>query len=583
MTARLGWLRISTLLLGLIGPARAALAQDSVVVIHPDAVDEPTEGALPPELVQQLINAYNDSTTTRLASSFTLPAGARMEGRIAMYRGTLRVLGRIDGPVTVINGDLVIGPGGVVRGSVLVVGGRIYVRDGGRLDGDQKTHAALAAVYRMPNGLLAPRQRRRPLGELAAAHTEFQTGALNTRLTLETGKTYNRVEGLPIIFGPTFRSEGGPGLDVELDVRGIFRPATDRTKLRDNIGFRITTEWQIGTDRRWLRIGGRASREIVPIEQQPLTRGESGWSAFMLQRDYRDHFETRGAEGYLTVEPVPRLQLSYGLRSDLERSVPASDPVSVFRNRDTWRPNPLVDDGRYLTHRLGLRYDSRNDPADPTNGWLVTATYEDSRTDDASPVSLPTAIRPPILPGRYHFAKLAFDIRRYARFDPKSRVNARLVGAGGVDGDPLPIQRRVSLGGPDILPGFGFRSQNCAPPGYVDPTQAALCDRSLAFQLEVRRNLPLPLPLRLRNADLAMLQQLLGIQQADLVLLGNVGKAWLTGEGPGRVPNNRIPRFNEWDADIGIGIDAGGLAVYLAKPLAVDDKFRFILRLERRF
>lgn len=34
MTARLGWLRISTLLLGLIGPARAALAQDSVVVIH---------------------------------------------------------------------------------------------------------------------------------------------------------------------------------------------------------------------------------------------------------------------------------------------------------------------------------------------------------------------------------------------------------------------------------------------------------------------------------------------------------------------------------------------------------------------
>ena len=146
----------------------------------------------------------------------------------------------------------------------------------------------------------------------------------------------------------------------------------------------------------------------------------------MLQRDYRDHFETRGAEGYLTVEPVPRLQLSYGLRSDLERSVPASDPVSVFRNRDTWRPNPLVDDGRYLTHRLGLRYDSRNDPADPTNGWLVTATYEDSRTDDASPVSLPTAIRPPILPGRYHFAKLAFDIRRSAPFDPKSRATARL-------------------------------------------------------------------------------------------------------------------------------------------------------------
>ena len=559
-------------------------AQDSVVVIRPDQTDDTlSQGKLPVEIIRRIISIYNDSTTTRIAGSFTLPAGAHLEGRVAVYRGTLRVYGRIDGAVTVINGDVVVGSGGLIKGPVLVVGGRAEVRKGGVLDGDQTAFDPLAPVVRMPNGLLAFRERRKALGDLAAARTSFQTGSINTTLSLETGRTFNRVEGLPIVFGPSFATQGPGTVDAVLNARAIFRPTTDRTKLRGAIGFVIGTEWHGGGKRRWFTFGGKAYRQILPFEDQPLSKGEAGWSAFLLQRDYRDHYEARGAEGFVTVEPLRRLRLGLSYREDLERSVPTSDPVSVLRNQDAWRPNPLIDDGHYRTARVSLDYDTRHDPIRPSAGWLIHADAERSRSDDVSPVSLPTAIRAAIPASNYHFSKVRFDIRRYARINPAARVNVRFTGAGWLSGDPLPLQRRVSLGGPDILPGYGFRALNCAPSGFVDPAEASLCDRTLSAQIEVRTRLPIGIPFRVHNADLAALQQIFGIEQADLVLMGNAGKAWLSGEGPGRVPNDRIPKLNEWDADIGVGLDTGGLGLYVAKSLAASRPLRLILRLQRRF
>jgi hypothetical protein len=576
-----GRLALAALALGWARPARA---QDTtVVIIRPELPGSDTTPAPPGDAVQRIIATFNDSTTTRLTGSFTLPRGARLSGAVALFRGTLRVNGLIEGPVTVINGDLIIGTTGTVDGNVLVVGGRVDLREGGVHLGRTETYDGLAPVYRAPNGLLALRTRAPKLGEMATASKSFQTGRITTTLSLGTGRTYNRVEGLPIVFGPTFTSLGPSGVDARLDVKGIFRPTSDRTKLRDDIGFVVTAELKASEGHRPFGFGGRGYRRILPIEDQPLGSGEAGWSAFLLQRDYRDHYEARGIEGFAYVEPLRHLRVGLSVRQDDERSVPASDPVSLFRNQDAWRPNPLIDDGSYRTARLWLGYDSRNDPVRPTTGWDIHAEVETSRSDDVSPVTLPTAVRPPIQPGRYQFSRLRFDVRRYARLNPTVRANARVVGGGWIGGDPLPVQRRVALGGPDILPGFGFRALNCAPAGFSDPAQTALCDRMLGVELEVRTHLSLGLPIRIRNADVATVQRILGVEQADLVVFGNTGKAWLTGEGPGRVPNDRIPKFGEWDADVGAGIDSGGIGLYLARAITQDRPVRFVIRLQRRF
>ncbi|MEZ4456858.1 MAG: BamA/TamA family outer membrane protein [Gemmatimonadales bacterium] len=276
-------------------------------------------------------------------------------------------------------------------------------------------------------------------------------------------------------------------------------------------------------------------------------------------------------------------RLGWACRFERPRAIGARErPGLPVPNQDAWRPNPLIDDGHFQTPKA-LAYDSRNDVRRPTSGWHIQAARRAGRSDDASPLSLPTAVREPIPPGRFEFEKATFDIRRYARFNPGSRVAARITGAGWIGGDPLPVQQRVSLGGPDILPGYGFRALTCSPPGFNEQVKAALCDRMLAAQLEVRTALPVSTPFRFRNADLLTIQQILGIEQADLVLFADAGKAWLTGDGPGRVPNNRIPKFGEWSADFGAGLDLGGIGIYAAKALSDDEAIRIVLRLERRF
>jgi outer membrane protein assembly factor BamA len=272
------------------------------------------------------------------------------------------------------------------------------------------------------------------------------------------------------------------------------------------------------------------------------------------------------------------------MRRDHESSLRAVDPWSLFRNSDRWRRNPLIDDGHYFTTGLQAELDTRNDRDAPTTGWYLRGRYEHSTSDDVAPVTLPEVVRPPIpTGGGYAFDRLSLDFRRYSRLTPNFRVNARVRAEGWIGGGPLSIQRRVSLGGPDPLPGYAFRELTCAPRGFSDVALPALCDRSLLAQVEARTRLRLNLGYRLHDSESGAPGRFIGIEEADLVFFSDAGKAWLAGNGPEQVPTNRIPSFHEWKADVGVGMDAGQIGAYLAKSLSGDDPVRFVVRLQRRF
>ncbi|MGQ0704432.1 MAG: hypothetical protein ACT4PM_15060 [Gemmatimonadales bacterium] len=557
-----------------------AYPQDTVQVIRPEATQPDSANVLPEAVVQEVIAAYNDSLTTRVVGPFHLPRGGTLTGPVAVFGGSIRVGGELIGKVTVINGYLIIDAGGLVRGEVLVVGGGVLYR-GGRLEGPPpREYRASAQLVRNNAGLLVPRPPPRSLRDFAARRT-FTTGRFRTTLSAETGGTYNRVEGLPLVLGPTITREGLPNLDARLDFRGIIWTAPDRTDRRADFGYRGRLEFRFGEDRR-LTVGAQASRRIVPIEPEPLSGNEAGWAAFLLQRDYRDYYQARGFGGSVSYAATRWLTLQGSLRRDHEASVPAADPVSVFRN-EAWRPNPLIDDGHYLTVRLGLELDTRNDSLNAGAGWRIQGYWERSRSTDASPLALPVEVRDPIAPGPYSSSRVRIDVRRYDRLNPSVRTSARVLAAGWVSGNPLPVQRRMSLGGPDLLPGYQFRRQSCVPATFTEAAAPALCDRLLAVQLEVRSRARLGLPIPTSNPYLSAVQRLLAIQDPDVVVFGDAGKAWVTGDGPGRVPNNRIPVLREWDYDVGLGLDFGGLAFYVAQPLSKGLPLTFTVRLQQRY
>ncbi|HEY7614621.1 MAG TPA: BamA/TamA family outer membrane protein [Gemmatimonadales bacterium] len=557
-----------------------ARAQDSVIVFDPDAPPTDTvELAGPPaDVLAELIAFYNDSATTRVEGDVTFPADSRFEGRLGVHRGTLRIGGRVDGPIAVANGTLHLLPGADVRGDILVIGGRLIRSPGGQHFGRERVYWDAAPVVRNDDGLLAVRERRRPIGDLAEARTSFQTGKVRTTLLLTSGGTYNRIEGLPIVFGPSFDLRTSRRSSLRLDLRGTLRTAGSESRLSD-FGYDARGEFRYGR----FGIAGRVYSELAAIEDHPLSLSEVGWSSFLLQRDYRDYYDRRGYGGSLWAQPTRSLRLEVSRRRDEERSVRATDPWSLFRNSDRWRPNPPIDDGHYITTAAQFEFDTRNERYLPSTGWLIRARYEHSSTGDVAPVELPRLVRPEVPLGRrYAFDRLLLDLRRYSRLTPSLRVNGRLRAEGWVDGDRLPVQRRVSLGGPDLLPGYDFRAFTCAPRDFEDPSDLALCDRVITAQVEVRTRLGLNLGFR-TGARGTSGRRFIGIEEADLVLLADAGKGWLAGGGPGQVREDRLPSFDEWKVDVGLGLDAGEIGAYIAKGISEGESVKFLVRLQRRF
>jgi hypothetical protein len=388
---------------------------------------------------------------------------------------------------------------------------------------------------------------------------------------------------LPVLFGPLFEIRPSSHSYARIDLRGILRTVGQKTDLRSDFGYVARADFRFSRPLDF-GVAARLYSEVESIEDQPLSAGESGWSAFLLQRDYRDYYEREGVTGLAYVRPARALRLELSLSRDAERSARAADPWSLLRNSDRWRKNPLIDDGHYFTTAFQVDYDTRNEHDQPTTGWWFSGRYEHLTSDDIAPVALPTVIRPsPPTGGGYNTDRLSLDIRRYSRLTAALRVNGRVRADGWLAGGRLPVQRRVSLGGPDLLPGFGFRAYTCAPRGFNDPAMPALCDRMIATQLEVRTRLGLNLGYQMQDREGNRRGRFIGIEEADLVFFSDAGKAWLAGRGPGQVPPDRLPVLREWALDLGFGLDAGGIGAYLAKSISTGESVKFLVRLQRRF
>jgi hypothetical protein len=162
-----------------------------------------------------------------------------------------------------------------------------------------------------------------------------------------------------------------------------------------------------------------------------------------------------------------------------------------------------------------------------------------------------------------------------------------VLAGGWIGGDPLPLQQRLSLGGSGPMPGYGFRHSACnmdiTDPAFAG-TQVAACDRVILTQVEYRGHLSLHWSYgRSRPEDETSKKSPLTLQGPDLVVFGDAGQAWLVGEGPGRLPANRLPTIGSWLADLGVGVDWGGFGVYVAKAVTSGEPLRLTVRLDHRF
>lgn len=567
--------------------ALAARAQDTVIVIRPESSGVSLETPdLPRAIAEEAIRFHNAATTARLAGRTLLPAGHVWHGDVAVRGGPVRLAGRLEGSLLVVNGDLALQAGAEVVGSVLVVGGRARGVDSAIVA--QGVRAYEAPLFYHVEGdtlIYAPSLARRLRG-LGARET-WGTADSRVSLLLATTGTYNRVEGLPIVFGPTFDLRVQPEMRFRLDALGMFRTGGQAAGEGADLGFMVRGELRRG-EVTGVGIGARAYDVVSPIEDWTLRNNEVGWATFLLHRDYRDYYQNLGYAGRVFAQPSRPLVLGLELQYDRHRSAPTNDPIALLRNDEDWRQNPPVDEGHWLTVTGSVNYDTRNDRWDPTSGWLLRTSIERGGSGDVQPVAgIPPEVRDSLPATGYGYWRLWLDGRRYTRLTAGTRMNLRVLAGGWLGGDPLPIQRRLSLGGADPFPGYGFRYRTCGA-GLIDSALAAshvaLCDRVLLLQAEFRGHVSLRWVYdseRDRDGTSGLLAA--WVDGLDVVIFANAGDAWLVGDGPGRYPPGRLPPLKGWLADLGVGLDWGGFGVYVAKSVSSDEPLRAALRLAHRF
>lgn len=578
--------RLIPLLVASLALGGRLAAQDTAIVIHPESAGlHLTPPELPHAVVVQAVQFYNAPTTTHLVGRVRLPAGNTWGGDVAIRNGPAFIGGRVDGTLLVLNGTVTLDSTARITGDLIVLGGTLLGARGG-VAGEVRLYAE-PLPYRLVGDTLihAPDLARR--FSLAARYI-FGRGTARSSLVLATGGTYNRVEGLPIVAGPTVDLTLGRGVVLRGGAMGVFRTARSISGECCDLGYNARVELRLG-DRRPASVTLRGFDLVTPVEDWGLHANEVGWEAFLVRRDYRDYYRNNGVGVRLGWQAEAPLSLGVELRRERQASVSARDPWTLSRTGRPWRPNPPIDNGHYTTVSPGITLDTRNDRSSPTSGWYVRATFDVISSHDARPAAeFPATVRDSTaLLGAYRSTRAFFDIRRYNRLSAQGRLNLRLVLGGWTGGDPLPLQKRVSIGGPEPLPGYDFRQGACnalVTGSAFAGTKVAACDRVIAVQAEYRGHVSLRTrynPETGEGEGLGYVTRFLA--GPDFVVFGDAGQAWLVGKGAGRVSSGRLPGLDSWQADLGLGVDWGGFGVYLAKAVTSGQAVRLTARLEHRF
>lgn len=584
-------MRTLTTLLALLVLALPAVAQEAEI----------RNANLPRELEWELLRLYESSDVRRMDGETHIGRSEVIRGNVAASGGPLRIAGRIEGDLAMVGGDVLVESGAAVTGRITVVGGEIRLADDARVGGTVTAYATTTTRRRVVD---RRKEERDENGEWwgdrrrERQRDEWYYGRGYSRLTLRTGASYNRVEGLPVMFGPIIQTGGANPL--RLEALAIWRSEAGTSLDTDRMGYQARLEQFMGGDREW-SIGASLYSLVDPLDRWQVGDLEASLATAVFHEDFRDHYDRTGWSAFLRAQPSRFVEARLEYRQEDHEAVPAGDPWSLFDDAETWRFQPLVAEGEVRSLSGSLQLDFRDNVEDPYRGTYLRIGVErpvgGSLTRPALDGIAPAGgaefgadplgvFLPPAELG-LDFSTGFLDIRRYNPVGYRSQLNLRLVGGGNLAEEPLPAQYQHALGGLGTLPGFDVFHADCgarSAAGYHSETRfypSYGCDRFGLAQVEYRGRLSLDFGFGEPDYDDYDWWDEFDVDLSPTwVVFFDAGRGWAYGS-PGWGGDRDTGTL--YDAGIGFLIDKFG--IYAALPLNGDipQEPRFFVRLGRRF
>ncbi len=549
--------------------ADSALRQDSL--------------ALPAKVVRDAAAVFNAERTMRLRGDNRIAADSVVSGDVAILKGQLTIAGHIRGRIVAINADVILEPTARVDEDILVIGGAVGSRDNGRVRGDIRLYRTPMLLAEAADSIV-PDARYTDEGKWWS-RLRPESPRDHSKITVR-GDTYNRIEGLPVLIGPSFRHTGEL-FRTRVDALGIIRTADRARWDSENIGHKVDGALRLNRSKGF-EVGASLFDIVDPIETWEFSDHEVGLATFLLHRDFRDYYGRHGgALNLLLFRGYEReIEFSYSLEKWRSRDV--RDTWTVFRDDNPWRPNPEVHEGSMHIVSGTMRLDTRNSETNPWSGWLLSAQLEHGQ-------GMLTAPEDPLTSVASSYSRTFLDLRRYSRISPRGQLNMRVVYGARLGGDELPLQKRFSLGGPGSLPGFDFRRAysgadvGICSTGAVAASRPALCERIALAQLEYRGDISLDL---FGSEDRDDRWRDVGRHPgAQWVIFVDAGRGWLLSDngedgqdGLTYAARKVLPPMGTFRTDVGAGLDMGAVGVFVAKAVSQSGvPANFFVRLRHRF
>lgn len=534
------------------------------VPLHAQEPD-PWRVGLPSETARSIELLLNDSTTVRFQGSARIAAGDRIGGSVVAWSGNLTIAGTVGGQVVVLHGNLILEPGATIGGDVTVVDGAVT---------GLNTATVAGGVMEYQEGFGVDARRR-------YADDRDDEDDARSVIALGIEGNYNRVEGMPVHFGPDLRT-GGPA-SLRLQALAILRtePGFFDTKA---MGYRASVSQRIPYTG-GLAVEASAFSRLEPIESSHVSDTEATLGAMLLHDDLRDYYERTGWSAGLRFANGPIEARAEFAREEHESAI-LRDPWTLFRGDREWRLMPLAAEGDIDLLRATATVDQRSERNG--TGWFAQGRIVHGLSgalviaDTFEPAFAGGAAQPPASFAA-DFDVGLLDVRRYQSF-ADGVFAVRAFAAGNLNSNPLPPQYQFSLGGIGSLPGYapfhadcGARSRVLAVDASADVSRLVFggygCDRVALVQAEYRGGFGLRIGeddsgrKRHEHFDFDF--------DPDWVLFFDAGRGWSYGE-------SAVTTGNLFDA--GAGLLLGDIGVYAAVPLTGEEReMRIFLRLGPRF
>jgi len=377
------------------------------------------------------LDLENDRKTKTFEGDITVKEDETIRSNVVVKSGDLTVYGKIDGDVLVVGGSLYVKDGGRITGNARVINGTVVREHGGIIEGYTDKTSTNSVSYR------ENRHRFSHPGNSFSAPWISENANLDNFIF-----RYNRVEGLFLGLGTEkkYNWDGRRDFNSYGSVGWGFRSHT----WRGNLG--IARQFPLGLD-------GSDELFEIGVEGYSLTDSKDNWlidvhentaAALLIHEDFRDYFQRNGYAGhvaYYSQKGYLKTELKATYLIDQYASLANNTDWALFGGNKLFRLNPPIDNGKMRSVLASAGISTKSVTTRGPEGWSVFGSFE---------------YGPRSLGGNFNFDRYILDLRRFQPLSYYDNLNIR-VRAGTSDGT-LPVQKEYDLGGLGTLNGFPFKA-----------------------------------------------------------------------------------------------------------------------------